>query len=132
MKNGCKYLQIVQILTGTPCSILQQKPEHALFIGSKWIISHTLWLKCIMHVGEQISSYCKDTFPLTPIRMVIVGLKIYFNRFSKLELWMYMHMAITTFNTFEMFNLYIHVIYRCVVCICGQNSNLEKLFYMHV
>lgn len=41
-------------------------------------------------------------------------------------------MAITTFNTFEIFNLYIHVIYRCVVCICGQNSNLEKLFYMHV
>lgn len=104
----------------------------ALFVGSELVISHTLHLKCLMHVREQIFSCWKDTFLLTPIRMVIVSLEIYFNRLSKLEFWRYMHMAFTTFNSFVMFNLYTHVIFRCVICTYGQNSNLESLFYIYM
>lgn len=72
-------------------------------------------------------SYWKHTFLLILIRMVIVSLEIYFNRLAKLEFWICMHMAFTTYNSFVMFNLYLYVIYRCVICIYGQNSNLQKL-----
>lgn len=121
---------MAQIPAGTPCTtwLVQRRPESALSVGSELLISPTLWLMCIVHVGEQILYYCL----VSKHRMGIISQEIHCkgpnSRFSKLEFWVYIQMSFTIFNNFVTFHSYIHMKKTCMSCIYGQNCNLKTCF----